>query len=112
MDDKRFTWKPVTHSLTTFRQTTQNVEPVLRSVGGKKVLDRVRSPARTTKKVHRPLGDTLFFDVAILTRLRLVDIFVLSNKRKRFLRALCALGESCRLVVCCKGVVIVVAILV
>jgi len=64
------------------------------------------------KKLQRPLGNAHFLHVAILTRLRFVDLFDLPNKRERFFRALSALRKCSGLLKCCKCKVVVTAIFI
>ena len=61
------------------------------------------------KKLHGPLGNPNLLHVAILTGLRLINIFDLPNQRERLLRTLSVLGKFSGLRVCCKGKVVVSA---
>ena len=79
------------YSLASARQTSQDIESVFGSVRRQKIRDGVRSPSRATEKLKGLLGNSQFLHVAILTRLRLVNILDLPNKRDRFFRALSVL---------------------
>jgi hypothetical protein len=68
-------------------------------------------PSRTTKELHRPLGDALLLNVTILARIGLRYVLTLSNQGKRCFGSFGSFGKCKCLGVGRERIIIVAAVL-
>lgn len=94
-------------SISSSSQSSEDVEAVLRCIRRQEVRDCVRCSSRAEKELDGPLGETLFFYVAIFTWTRFIDVLGLPYEYQRFfgprgaagkLRGL-GIGWECEIVV-------------
>ncbi len=91
-------------------QTPENIRPIGGRIRSQKVRNRTLRAPRTAKELHWPFGDSLLFNVTILTRIIFRDVLKLSNEGKRWFGTIGTSRKRKRLRVGRKGVIVVTAV--